>query len=314
MDTPINPETRFLHATELGVGTWQWGDRVVWNYGHNYNDDAIRAAFNTSLEQGVRLFDTAEVYGNGQSERILGGLLKETDQPVLVATKFMPFPWRLERKSLLRALKNSLDRLGLERVDLYQMHWPFPPVSIEKWMSAMAEAIQQGWTRTVGVSSYNYTQTMRAYAALERRGLPLASNQVEYNLLNREIEKNGLLKRCQELGIRVIAYSPLAMGLLTGKYSPENPPPGLRGRKYAGLLKRLKPLLNLMTEIGREHESKTCAQVALNWCICKGTLPIPGAKNAEQALINAGALGWRLTEEEVARLDNASESVVRSGS
>ncbi len=314
MDTPVNPETRFLHAVEMGVGTWQWGDRVVWNYGHNYDEDAIRAAFNASLEQGVRLFDTAEVYGNGQSERILGTLIKETNQPVLVATKFMPFPWRLERKSLLRALKNSLDRLGLESVDLYQMHWPFPPISIEKWMSVMAEAVQQGWTRTVGVSNYSHTQMMRAYAALERRGLPLASNQVEYNLLNREIEKNGLLRRCQELGIRVIAYSPLAMGLLTGKYGPENPPPGLRGRKYAGLLRRLKPLINLMTEIGREHESKSCAQVALNWCICKGTLPIPGAKNAEQALMNAGALGWRLSEEEIARLDSASESVVRSAS
>lgn len=309
MDISTHPETRFLHAIEMGIGTWQWGDRIVWNYDSSHNKDFIRAAFNASLEQGIRLFDTAEIYGNGQSERILGQLLKETNLPVLVATKFMPFPWRLERKSLLRALKHSLNRLGLESVDLYQMHWPFPIVSIERWMSAMAEAVQQGLARTVGVSNYNYAQMMRAFSALERRNIPLASNQVEYSLLNREIEKNGLLKRCQEIGIRVIAYSPLAMGLLTGKYGPENPPPGLRGRKYASQLKRLKPLLNLMTEIGREHESKSCAQVALNWCICKGTLPIPGAKNAEQALINAGALGWRLTEEEVARLDHASERV-----
>lgn len=311
MEMPVNAETRFLHAIEMGVGAWQWGDRVVWNYGSHYNEEAIRAAFFTSLEQGIRLVDTAEVYGNGQSERILGQLLKETDQPVLVATKFMPFPWRLERKSLLRALKHSLERLGLESVDLYQVHWPFPPISIEKWMSAMAEAIQKGWTRTVGVSNYNYAQMMRAHSALQRRGIPLASNQVEFNLLNREIEKNGLLQRCQELGIRVIAYSPLAMGLLSGKYSPENPPPGIRGRKYAGLLKRIKPLINLMTEIGREHDGKTVAQVALNWCICKGTLPIPGAKNAEQAAMNAGALGWRLTEEEVGKLDEASEAVTR---
>lgn len=311
MDTPVNAETRFLHAIEMGVGTWQWGDRVVWNYGGSHNEDAIHAAFNATIEQGIRLMDTAEVYGNGLSERILGQLMKETDQPVLVATKFMPFPWRLERRSLLKALKRSLERLDLESVDLYQMHWPFPPVPIEKWMSSMAEAVQQELIRTVGVSNYSHSQTMRAYAALERRGIPLASNQVEYHLLNREIEKNGLLGRCQELGIRVIAYSPLAMGLLTGKYTPENPPPGMRGRKYAGLLKRMKPLLNLMTEIGREHESKTPAQVALNWCICKGTLPIPGAKNADQAYMNAGALGWRLTEEEVAKLDAASDAAVR---
>lgn len=311
MDTPVNAEIRFLHALELGVGAWQWGDRVVWNYGSNYNDEAIRSAFLVSIEQGIRLVDTAEVYGNGQSERILGQLLKETDQPVLVATKFMPFPWRLGRRSLLRALKRSLERLGLESVDLYQMHWPFPPVSIEKWMSAMSEVVQHGLTRTVGVSNYNYSQMMRAYSALERRGIPLASNQVEYHLLNREIEKSGLLGSCRELGIRVIAYSPLAMGLLTGKYTPENPPPGMRGRKYASLLKRIKPLLNLMTEIGREHESRTSAQVALNWCLCKGTLPIPGAKNADQASMNAGALGWRLTDDEVSKLDEASDMVVR---
>ncbi len=311
MDNAANTETRFLHAIEMGLGAWQWGDRVVWDYGSDYNLDAIRQAFAATLAQGIRLVDTAEVYGNGQSERILGQLLKETDLPILVATKFMPFPWRPGPAFLLRSLKNSLERLGMDCVDLYQMHWPFPPISIEKWMSAMAEAVQRGLTRTVGVSNYNHTQMMRAYAALERRGIPLASNQVEYNLLNRQIEKNGLFRRCQELGIRVIAYSPLAMGLLTGKYSPENPPPGLRGRKYAPALKRLKPLLHLMTELGREHESKTPAQVALNWCICKGALPIPGAKNVDQASMNAGALGWRLTEEEVAKLDEASEAVTR---
>jgi pyridoxine 4-dehydrogenase len=134
---------------------------------------------------------------------------------------------------------------------------------------------------------------------------------VTYSLLNRAIEQDGLLARCTELGVRLIAYSPIEKGLLTGKYSPENPPPGIRGQRYGGLLPKIGPLLKLMTDIGQEHGGKSKAQVALNWCICKGTLPIPGAKNAAQAGENAGALGWRLTEEEVAKLDQASAAALK---
>ncbi|MCS7010307.1 MAG: aldo/keto reductase, partial [Anaerolineales bacterium] len=146
---------------------------------------------------------------------------------------------------------------------------------------------------------------------LTKYNIPLASNQVEYHLLNRSIEKNGLLTRCKELGVRVIAYSPLAKGLLTGKYSPENPPPALRGGTSREDLLRLQELINLMREIGQNHGGKTPAQVALNWILCKGALPIPGAKNEIQAAQNAGALGWRLTEEEVQTLDMASDKFTR---
>ena len=132
-----------------------------------------------------------------------------------------------------------------------------------------------------------------------------------YSLLNRGIEKDGLLARCKELGVRLIAYSPIEKGLLTGKYSPENPPPGVRGRRYGELLPKIGPLLKLMTEIGQEHGGKSKVQVALNWCICKGTLPIPGAKNADQAEENAGALGWKLSDEEVAKLDEASDAILK---
>lgn len=312
MTSTVSTETRFLHAIELGLGAWQWGDRAFWNYGRSHTDEDIRAAFQVSLEQGVRFVDTAEVYGSGQSERLLGRFLKETDQPVLIATKFMPFPWRLRGQALLRALRHSLERIGVESVDLYQIHWPFPPVPIETWMDAMAEAARRGWTRTVGVSNYDATQMMRAYAALGRHGLTLASNQVEYHLLDRRVEKNGLLARCQELGVRLIAYSPLAKGLLTGKYDSRTPPPGLRASRARPLLGRLDTLIGLMREIGREHGGKTPAQVALNWLICKGALPIPGAKNADQAAQNAGALGWRLTPGQVAALDAASDKVTGS--
>ncbi|MCS6911395.1 MAG: aldo/keto reductase, partial [Anaerolineales bacterium] len=118
-----------------------------------------------------------------------------------------------------------------------------------------------------------------------------------------------LLALCHELDIRFIAYSPLEQGLLTGKYTPQNPPPGIRSQRYRNLLARIQPLITALREIGEAHGGKTPAQVALNWCICKGTLPIPGAKNAKQAEQNAGALGWRLTQEEVARLDRVSLEV-----
>jgi aryl-alcohol dehydrogenase-like predicted oxidoreductase len=305
----ISNETRFLHAIEMGLGAWQFGDRVLWSYGQTHNEEDIRAAFNVSLSEGIRFIDTAEVYGMGQSESFLGKFLKDTEQPVLVASKFFPMPWRWTKASLKNALKRSLERLGLERLDLYQIHWPSPLISPERSMEWMMEAVKEGLTRTVGVSNFNPSQTVRAYTTLARHGIPLASNQVEYHLLDRTIEKNGLLARCKELGVRVIAYSPIAKGLLTGKYSADKLPPGPRSITAAQILPKIQPLLKLMTDIGQDHGGKSNAQVALNWCICKGTLPIPGAKNAEQAQQNAGALGWRLTEAQVAALDEASDAI-----
>ncbi len=309
MPVQFSKETLFLHNAELGLGAWSWGDRSMWNYGHGYTDADIEAAFHTSIDGGVNLVDTAEVYGSGRSERLLGQFLKTTQTPVLVATKFMPFPWRINRKGLANALHRSLERLGLDHVDLYQIHWPFPPYPVELWVEEMAKVAKAGLTRTVGVSNYDRNQMQRAYTVLTRYGLPLASNQVEYHLLNRAVEKNGLLDRCNEMGIRLIAYSPMAKGFLTGKYTPENPPTGVRGNGAVAKLKRIQPLIELIKEIGNSHSGKTPAQVALNWVICKGALPIPGAKTASQAAQNIGAIGWRLTSEEVKALEDASDKV-----
>lgn len=304
----VSNETRFLHAVELGLGAWQWGDRIVWGYGQTHTDQDIRESFDVSLNLGVRFVDTAEVYGTGRSERMLGSFLRETDQPVLVATKFFPWPWRLTKNFLPRALKGSLERLGVEAVDLYQIHWPSIVMSPEKMMEGMVECVKQGWTRTVGVSNFDNSQMLRAYSTLAQHGIPLASNQVHYSLLNRTVEKNGLLARCKELGIRLIAYSPLEMGLLTGKYSSENPPAGMRGSKYADMLRKLPPVIRALQEIGQNH-GKTVSQVALNWVICKEAMPIPGAKNVRQAEDNAGGAGWRMEEAEVARLDDVTDTI-----
>jgi aryl-alcohol dehydrogenase-like predicted oxidoreductase len=301
--------TRFLDNIEMGLGAWSWGDRIYWHYGHGYTDDDIAEAFRTSLAAGINLVDTAEVYGAGRSEHLLGNFIKNTTQPVIVATKFFPIPYRFTKKSVVRALRGSLERLGLERVDLYQLHWPSPVVPIETYAEGLALAFQAGLTRNVGVSNYNIEQMQRASKCLAKHAIPLASNQVEYHLLDRTAERSGLLDRCKQMGVRLIAYSPLAMGLLTGKYTTDNPPVGLRGRKYAAILKDLPSLIAVMVEIGKDHGEKTPGQVALNWIICKGGLPIPGAKTAAQAQQNLGAIGWRLTPEEIKALEAASDKI-----
>jgi aryl-alcohol dehydrogenase-like predicted oxidoreductase len=307
MSKILDKDLSFLRNSEMGLGTWSWGDRIFWNYGRGYTDDDIAAAFETSLSGGIHLVDTAEVYGSGRSEILLGQFLKASKKPVFVATKFMPFPWRLNRSALMQSLDRSLERLGLEQVNLYQIHWPFPPMPVEFWVEELSKAVKSGKALTVGVSNYNKSQMLKAHDILSKYNIPLASNQVEYHLLNRTVERNGLLDRCNELGIRLIAYSPLAKGLLTGKYTPKSPPPGSRGRTAGRILKEIKPLIGLLTEIGTGHGNKTSGQVALNWIICKGGLPIPGAKTSIQAEQNIGAKGWRLTGDEIQALDNASD-------
>jgi len=296
-----------IMITTVGVGTWAWGDRLIWGYGGSSYDDAdIRDAFDVSLENGANWFDTAEVYGMGKSERFLGQFLPSASKEVLVATKFFPFPWRVCKGAMLRSLKKSLKRLRLNRVDLYQIHTPLGWWSRPAFVSTLAEAVKAGLTRAVGVSNFNTEKTRVANETLQAAGVPLASNQVEYSLFDRRIEKNGLLDYCLKNEITIIAYSPLAKGMATGKYGPENPPPGPRKRIYPPeKLEQAQPLINLLKEIGAGHE-KTPAQIALNWTICKGTVPIPGAKNAKQAAENLGAMGWRLTPEEVTALDAAS--------
>lgn len=174
-------------------------------------------------------------------------------------------------------------------------------------MEGMAICVKEGLARTVGVSNFWESRMLRAYSALAQQGIPLASNQLPFSLLKRDAEKNGTLARCKELGIRFIAYSPLSQGLLTGKYSIDNPPPGVRGSNYAEALKKLPPIIKTLQEIAQNH-GKTVSQVALNWVICKGALPIPGAKNARQAEDNAGGAGWHLTDDEVALLDEVTDN------
>jgi aryl-alcohol dehydrogenase-like predicted oxidoreductase len=209
------------------------------------------------------------------------------------------------------ALDASLKRLQVAKIDLYQLHWPSPLLSIPKLMDAMADAVAAGKICYVGVSNYSARQMRQAHAALARRGIPLVSNQVEYSLFKREPEANGVLEACRELGVTLIAYSPLAMGLLSGKYRPGTTPSGIRRFTHRFSQQNLaaaQPVIALAQQIGAAHGGKSAGQVALNWLIQRGTLPIPGAKNGRQAAENAGALGWPLDGEEIERLDAATRA------
>jgi len=304
------PKDCDLSKIEIGLGAWQWGDRLVWGYGHGYGDGDVRAAFEAAVDMGAALIDTAEIYGNGRSERLLGNFMRQGGKRVCVATKYFPWPWRLARSAVESSLRRSLDRLGLETVDLYQLHWPSPVGRNRPLLEAMARAVHDGLARAVGISNFGTLETEDAHATLLGLGIPLASNQVHYSLLNRKVERNGLLDKCNALGIRLIAHTPLEKGLLSGKYSPHNPPHGLRFGQYATILPRIAPLLRAMMDVGHAHGEKSCAQVALNWVICKGALPIPGGKSAAQAIENAGAVGWRLSAEAVEHLDAVSDQIV----
>lgn len=301
-----------LNIAPLGVGAWAWGSTRLWGYGKEYNRSDVGRAFRASMAEGVTLLDTAEMYGNGASERIIGEILREGDfegTPV-IATKFAPLPYRFSARSLLKALDKSLERLGIETIDLYQIHFPNPILKIDTLMDTLAETVKAGKVRRVGVSNYGADQMQRAHDRLASHGVSLASNQVEYSLLQRAPETNGVLEVSRDLGVTLIAYSPIAQGLLTGKYGPGDRPSGLvrrMGRAFGEQnLKKIEPVVNILREIGEAH-NKQPAQVALNWLITqRNAFPIPGAKNEHQARQNAGALGWEITAEEAEKMELAT--------
>lgn len=294
----------------LGIGTWAWGDKLFWSYGKDYDAAGLQAAFKTALELDICFFDTAEIYGLGESERLLGQFMQQSGSQAsaIIATKYFPLPWRFSADAVADALTASLKRLQLPTVDLYQVHWPFDFfMGQTALMQALADEVQQGRIKAVGVSNYSAAQMRQAHQTLAERGVPLAVNQMQYSLLARQIEQNGVLPTARELNVTILAYSPLAQGLLTGKYAAENyvPPTGARrldSRFSQSGLQKLRPVIQALTQIGENH-GRTPAQVALNWLIAQGNvIPIPGAKTAEQVQQNAGALGWSLEESEVAQL------------
>ena len=296
-----------ISVPALGIGTWAWGDSLFWGFGSDYGETDVRQAFEAAIDNGASFFDTAEVYGLGKSEQLLGQFLQQTTQPVQIATKYFPLPWRFNKQAVADALTDSLKRLGVEQIALYQVHAPFDFfMGQSTLMEALAEEVKRGRILSVGVSNYSATQMQQAHDYLARYDVPLAVNQVRYSLLARQIEQNGVLELARELGVTILAYSPLAQGLLTGKYTPDNTERVTGARKLdpkfsVSGLSKIEPLLDLLKQLAQKYQ-KTTVQVALNWLIVRGVIPIPGAKNPRQAAENAGAIGWQLTTEDIEQL------------
>lgn len=337
-------ENKSFKLPPMGVGTMMWADIP----GAIQTDKQAFSTYKACLDHGLTLFDTAEMYGNGASEERLGRCVKKYGGKVMIADKFAPpseiIPSAPKRKTsdpkspeaLMEALDGSLLRLGVGVIDLYQMHAAPAYNTIADYMDVMAEAYRQGKIRAIGVCNFSAAQISEAQEALRRHGLSLTSAMVQYNLLHRSPETDGVMRICRSEDIQLIPFAPLAEGVLTGKYrngrklpvgykavlyfshlgitDKANRGKSLRGRIFSRPpeldRKRLEKLFSRMDLIAKKY-NKTLAQVALNWLICceeADVVPIPGVKTAEQAESNAGALGWRMTKEERDELTAAASA------
>ncbi len=271
------------------------------------------ATVQAALDGGINWFDTAELYGNGLSEASLSTALKaagKADQDVVVATKWWPV--LRTARNIPRTIQDRLRFLDGYSISLYMVHQPYSFSSPEAEMDAMADLVEAGNIRSVGVSNFKPERMRRAFTALQKRGLPLAVNQVRFSLLDRSIETNGILDTAKELGVTIIAYTPLASGLLTGKYHKN--PELLQKKSFFWRarmqrnLEKSRPLVMAMEEIGAKYNA-TPAQVALNWVIHfhgETIITIPGATKVRQAQESAGAMKFKLSDDEMARLDELS--------
>ena len=296
--------SRGIPISPIGVGTISWGDASR-GFGTTFREKDAFDAFQRARKSGINFFDTAEVYGyKGQkyeqsAEEILGRFVKNDDSiikdEVVVGSKVFTIPWtnalmgggiRLGKESLVKAGKESVKRMGGRRMDLWSIHFPFPSFSQDALMSALEESLDLGLTRAVGVSNYNTEQLERAFEILEKRGIPLASNQIEYSVVNRKAEKEGLIQSCLDRDVKVVAHSPLK-ALKTTEIE----------EKYV--------IMNKLCEfIGQVNcGGKSKVSVMLNYCMAKGTIPIPGVKRVEHIEDIENAMGWTLDEESVLTID-----------
>jgi len=302
-----------LASPSIGVGTWAWGNRFLWGYAPD-QDQVLEACFQRAVERGLHFFDTADSYGtgrwNGRSEGLLGrfvaALPPRRRQELCVATKLAPFPWRLGRRGFERALQASRGRL-LGKLDRVQLHWStarYAPWQEGPLLQGLADQVLAGAVAELGVSNVGPERLRRIQAELAARGVSLRSLQVQLSLLAPEpIRPGGLLDVCRELGVELIAYSPMALGLLTRMPGAEpSLPSGPRRWLFRRLWPDLQPLLEAMAQIAAGRDASLAA-VALNWCRAHGAMPIAGLRSVAQADAAADALAWSLEARERECLD-----------
>jgi aryl-alcohol dehydrogenase-like predicted oxidoreductase len=291
----------------VGLGAWQFGTRA-WGFGPQFTKNDATAVIEKAVECGVDFIDTAEIYGNGESERIIGDAIKGLTGDLFIASKVAP--WNLTPDRLIKAATRSLERLGISRLTLYQIHFPNPLLPVRGYMRAMEKLIQQGKIDHIGVSNFNARQVKAAQEALLSH--EIVSNQVKYNLIDRKVE-DKIVPYAQSISQTIIAYSPLAQGLLTGKYHRSNRPQTrimIRGSRASPWnLDRIGRLVDDLRIIGSKYD-KTPSQVALNWLMKRARVAvIPGAKSPAQVEENCGAANWRMSQTEFEYLDRSSKAV-----
>ncbi len=306
-----------LKVTPIGLGTWQFskGKGMAGSFWATLDDSLMKQIVKSALEAGINWFDTAELYGKGESENVLSNSLKDLNiKPgeVYIATKWWPF-FRTA-SSIGKTIGKRLDALNGFPVDLYQIHNPYSFSSISKQMKEMALLAEKGLIKNIGVSNFSASQMETAYMELKKYNLNLVSNQVKFSMLDRGIEYNGVLNKAKELGISIIAYSPLKQGILTGKFHDR--PELLSGvgyRKFTGAfkqssLKKSRPLIEKLKEVAAQH-GVSAAQVALNWTINyqgETIVAIPGASKVKQVQDNAESMKFSLSEKEMEELSSIS--------
>ena len=310
--TEQKPLVGQINLPPIGLGAWAWGDSLFWGYDKK-NDDQLKQVFDYAISESkfpTTLLDTAELYGLGRSEELIGKFAQDYPaEKTQVATKFAAIPFRTKPQDVIKACEASVKRLG-RPIDLYQIHFPNAWSNAEYW-DGLAMAYEKGLVKAVGVSNYGVDSTRACHDALAKRGIQLATNQIQLSLLYQYPIDNGLLQACEDLGVKVLSYSPLALGMLTGKYSKEAPPQGPRKGLYEKLSSTpdYENLLTTMKEVAAGHKDATPAQVAINWTRAKNTIPIPGARTLSQVKQNYGATTWSLSKEEVKVLDVAARRV-----
>jgi aryl-alcohol dehydrogenase-like predicted oxidoreductase len=307
-----------IEVTPIGLGMMEFsgGGGLIGSAFPKIDQPQKNAVVKAGLEGGINWFDTAELYGSGVSETSLAIALKaagKADSDVIVATKWWPL-FRTAR-NIPKTIEDRLRFLSGYSIGLYMVHQPYGFSSPEAEMDEMAKLVQAGKIRSVGISNFSADQMRRAHSQLQKHGIPLAVNQVRYSLLDRSIEKNGILATAKELGVTIIAYTPLGSGLLTGKYHKN---PELLERKsflwraqLSRGIEKSRTLVAAMEEIAVQYKA-TAGQVALNWVINsqgEGVVTIPGVTKVSQAVESAGAMKFKLSEAEIVRLNELSQAI-----
>ncbi len=296
--------------SKIALGTWAWGTGAFGGdmvFGSQTDVENLKPVFNAAMKAGLSLWDTATVYGMGESEKILGQLAGEYERKdVEISTKFTPQLAEVYENSVEKMAEASIERMGCDYIDIYWIH---NPMDVERWTPGLIPLLKSGKVRRVGVSNHNIAEIRRANEILGKAGFKVSAVQNHFSLLYRSSEKGGVLDYCKENGIEFWAYMVLEQGALSGKYNQSNPLPAEsdRGKKYNPVLPQLEALTNEMTAIGQKYGA-SCSQIGIAWAIAKGTLPLIGATKERHVIEAAEASKIQLTAEEVSRLEALADA------